>query len=36
MKEWRYWLAEQRGTLMAVGIFALMFTDLCRRTIRPA
>ena len=25
MKDWRYWLAEQRGTLMAVGIFALMF-----------
>ncbi len=25
MKEWRYWVAEQRGTLMAVGIFALMF-----------
>ncbi len=26
MKEWRYWLAEQRGTLLAVGIFVLMFT----------
>ena len=25
MNEWRYWLAEQRGTLMAVGIFAVMF-----------
>jgi len=25
MREWRYWMAEQRGTLMAVGIFALMF-----------
>lgn len=25
MKEWRYWLAEQRGTLMAVGIFVAMF-----------
>ncbi|PSJ62609.1 ABC transporter permease [Kumtagia ephedrae] len=25
MSEWRYWLAEQRATLMAVGIFALMF-----------
>jgi ribose transport system permease protein len=25
MNEWRYWLAEQRATLMAVGIFAVMF-----------
>jgi len=25
MREWRFWLAEQRGTLMAVGIFATMF-----------
>jgi ribose transport system permease protein len=25
MKEWRYWLAEQRGTLTAAGIFVLMF-----------
>ena len=25
MKDWRYWLAEQRGTLMAVGIFVVMF-----------
>jgi ribose transport system permease protein len=25
MKEWRYWFAEQRATLMAVGIFAVMF-----------
>jgi ribose transport system permease protein len=25
MTEWRYWFAEQRATLMAVGIFALMF-----------
>src|SRR5260221_6851536 len=25
MKEWRFWLAEQRGTLLAVGIFVLMF-----------
>jgi ribose transport system permease protein len=25
MKEWRYFLAEQRATLLAVGIFALMF-----------
>ncbi|MBK1869849.1 ABC transporter permease [Aestuariivirga sp. YIM B02566] len=26
MKDWRYWLAEQRGTLVALAIFALMFT----------
>ena len=25
MNEWRYWLTEQRATLMAVGIFAVMF-----------
>jgi ribose transport system permease protein len=25
MKEWRFWLAEQRQTLMAIGIFAVMF-----------
>jgi ribose transport system permease protein len=25
MREWRFWLAEQRGTLLAVGIFILMF-----------
>jgi ribose transport system permease protein len=25
MKDWRFWLAEQRGTLMAVAIFAVMF-----------
>jgi ribose transport system permease protein len=25
VKEWRYWLAEQRGTLMALGIFIVMF-----------
>ena len=25
MKEWRYWLAEQRGTLLALGIFVVMF-----------
>ena len=25
MRDWRYWLAEQRGTLLAAGIFALMF-----------
>ncbi|MTH34361.1 ABC transporter permease [Paracoccus limosus] len=26
MREWRYLLAEQRGTLVAMAIFALMFT----------
>ena len=25
MKEWRFWVAEQRGTLMAIGIFVVMF-----------
>lgn len=25
MREWRFWLAEQRGTLIAVAIFVLMF-----------
>ncbi|MDQ2632926.1 MAG: ABC transporter permease [Pseudomonadota bacterium] len=25
MGEWRYWFAEQRGTLLALGIFVLMF-----------
>ncbi|MGI6851470.1 ABC transporter permease [Mesorhizobium sp. 1B3] len=25
MKDWRYWLAEQRGTLLALGIFVVMF-----------
>ena len=25
MRDWRFWLAEQRGTLMAVGIFVVMF-----------
>ncbi|MEJ0097318.1 MAG: ABC transporter permease [Bauldia sp.] len=25
MKEWRFWVAEQRGTLTAVGIFVVMF-----------
>lgn len=25
MKDWRYWLAEQRGTLLAFGIFVAMF-----------
>jgi ribose transport system permease protein len=26
MSEWRYWLNEQRGTLMGLAIFLLMFT----------
>lgn len=26
MKDWRYWLAEQQGTLIAAGIFLVMFT----------
>lgn len=25
MRDWRYWLAEQRGTLLALGIFLAMF-----------
>ncbi len=25
MTEWRYWLAEQRGTLLSLGIFIVMF-----------
>jgi ribose transport system permease protein len=25
MRDWRFWLAEQRGTLVAAGIFFLMF-----------
>ena len=25
MRDWRFWLAEHRGTLLAVGIFVLMF-----------
>lgn len=25
MKDWRYWLAEQRGTLLAAAIFLVMF-----------
>jgi ribose transport system permease protein len=25
MKDWRFWLAEQRGTLMALAIFLVMF-----------
>ncbi len=35
MRDWRFWLAEQRGTLLAVGIFVADVRDLCRRTIRP-
>jgi ribose transport system permease protein len=26
MKDWRYWLAEQRGTLLALATFIVMFT----------
>jgi ribose transport system permease protein len=26
MKDWRYWIAEQRGALLAFGIFLVMFT----------
>ena len=26
MKDWRFWVAEQRGTLLALGIFVVMFT----------
>ncbi len=25
MKDWRFWFAEQRGTLMAIAIFVVMF-----------
>src|SRR6201988_3531906 len=25
MSEWRYWFAEQKGTLLALGIFVVMF-----------
>ena len=25
MKEWRFWIAEQRGTLLALAIFVVMF-----------
>lgn len=25
MRDWRFWFAEQRGTLLAVGIFVVMF-----------
>jgi ribose transport system permease protein len=26
VKDWRFWVAEQRGTLLAIGIFVVMFT----------
>src|SRR5450631_2398835 len=29
MKDWRFWLAEQRGTLLAVAIFVVMFFIYC-------
>jgi ribose transport system permease protein len=29
VKDWRFWLAEQRGTLTAVAIFIVMFTIYC-------
>ena len=25
MKDWRYWFAEQRGTLLALAIFVVLF-----------
>ena len=25
MKDWRFWFAEQRGTLLALAIFVVMF-----------
>ena len=25
MRDWRYWFAEQRGTLLALAIFLVMF-----------
>jgi len=34
MTEWRYWLSEQRGTLLAIGIFLVMF--LIYSTNHPA
>jgi len=34
MTEWRYWFSEQRGTLLAIGIFAVMF--LIYSTNHPA
>ena len=29
MSEWRFWLARQRGTLLAMAIFVVMFTIYC-------
>ena len=29
MSEWRFWLARQRGTLLAMAIFLIMFTIYC-------
>lgn len=29
MRDWRFWLAEQRGTLLAVAIFVVMFFIYC-------
>lgn len=29
MKDWRFWFAEQRGTLLAMAIFAVMFVIYC-------
>ena len=29
MREWRFWLAEQRGALIAFAIFVVMFTIYC-------
>jgi ribose transport system permease protein len=29
MKHWRFWLSEQRGTALAIAIFAAMFTIYC-------
>ena len=26
MSEWRFWFAKQRGTLLAIAIFLVMFT----------
>ena len=34
MNDWRYWLAEQRGTLLAIGLFIAMF--LIYTTNHPA
>lgn len=29
MRDWRFWLAEQRGTLLAIAIFIVMFIIYC-------